>query len=242
MARKKAPEEHVNHERWLVSYADFITLLFAFFVIMYALSEVDKNKLKKFSNSVQFAFSHTGTGGTMTQGKSADTLRPKLVGQAFPLGRRNSDPGPFESLNSIVQFLENSIMSYFLRSDQAKVEVVDGGKGIVIRMPAERLFVQGSDHLRRDRIPFFEEFGAAVSRYDVGFRVGLQLDVPLGRNVVAEYDLGSRRTNALVAHIRRGTAGSKARFSSLIQLIEEREVETSNAEESRSVFEFYMSP
>ena len=242
MARKKAPEEHVNHERWLVSYADFITLLFAFFVIMYALSEVDKNKLKKFSNSVQFAFSHSGTGGTMTQGKNAETFRPKLIGQAFPLGRRNSDPGPFESLNTIVQFLESSIMAFFLRSERSEVEVIDEGKGIVIRMPAERLFAQGSDKLRQDRVPFFEEFGAAVTRYDVGFRVALYLDVPIGTNVAVQYDLGDRRTNSLVSHIRKGSGGSKARFSTLINLLEETEVETSKAEESRSVFEFYMSP
>jgi chemotaxis protein MotB len=41
MARKKKHGEHVNHERWLVSYADFITLLFAFFVVMFAVSPVD---------------------------------------------------------------------------------------------------------------------------------------------------------------------------------------------------------
>ena len=38
MARRKQHEEHENHERWLVSYADFITLLFAFFVVMYSVS------------------------------------------------------------------------------------------------------------------------------------------------------------------------------------------------------------
>ena len=42
MARRKHEEEHDNHERWLVSYADFITLLFAFFVVMYALSTVNE--------------------------------------------------------------------------------------------------------------------------------------------------------------------------------------------------------
>ena len=42
MARRKREEEHENHERWLVSYADFITLLFAFFVVMYALSSINE--------------------------------------------------------------------------------------------------------------------------------------------------------------------------------------------------------
>ena len=51
MARKKKHPEHVNHERWLVSYADFITLLFAFFVVMFAVSQVDAKKLGRFTES-----------------------------------------------------------------------------------------------------------------------------------------------------------------------------------------------
>jgi chemotaxis protein MotB len=46
MARKHKPEEHENHERWLVSYADFITLLFAFFVVMYSVSSVNEGKMR----------------------------------------------------------------------------------------------------------------------------------------------------------------------------------------------------
>ncbi len=57
MARKKKPEEHENHERWLVSYADFITLLFAFFVVMYALSSVNEGKYRVLSDSLLAAFS-----------------------------------------------------------------------------------------------------------------------------------------------------------------------------------------
>ena len=52
MARKKKPEEHMNHERWLVSYADFVTLLFAFFVILYATSQTDAEKVKAFEVSI----------------------------------------------------------------------------------------------------------------------------------------------------------------------------------------------
>lgn len=56
MARKKKHEEHENHERWLVSYADFITLLFAFFVVMYSISSVNEGKYRVLSDSLTAAF------------------------------------------------------------------------------------------------------------------------------------------------------------------------------------------
>ena len=56
MARKKKHEEHENHERWLVSYADFITLLFAFFVVMYAVSSVNEGKYRVLSESLVASF------------------------------------------------------------------------------------------------------------------------------------------------------------------------------------------
>ena len=56
MGRKKKPEEHANHERWMVSYADFITLLFAFFVMMYSISVVNTGKFKVLSESLTAAF------------------------------------------------------------------------------------------------------------------------------------------------------------------------------------------
>jgi chemotaxis protein MotB len=55
MSKKKHPE-HVNHERWLVSYADFITLLFAFFVVLFASSQSDKKKQTQLAAAIQNAF------------------------------------------------------------------------------------------------------------------------------------------------------------------------------------------
>ena len=57
MARKKPPEEHENLERWLVSYGDFITLLFATFVVLYALAQVDATDFAKLEESLKNAFS-----------------------------------------------------------------------------------------------------------------------------------------------------------------------------------------
>ena len=60
MARRRRhdDEEHENHERWLVSYADFITLLFAFFVVMYAISTLNEGKYRVLSEALVSAFRH----------------------------------------------------------------------------------------------------------------------------------------------------------------------------------------
>lgn len=70
MARKKLQQENENHERWLVSYADFITLLFAFFVVMYSISSVNEGKYRVLSSSMVSAF---------RQPKSS--LEPVQIGQ-----------------------------------------------------------------------------------------------------------------------------------------------------------------
>lgn len=70
MARRKRIEEPVNHERWLVSYADFITLLFAFFVVMYSISQVNQSKYRVLSNTLNAAFNQPEL-----------TLKPVQVGE-----------------------------------------------------------------------------------------------------------------------------------------------------------------
>src|SRR3990172_4452226 len=58
MTRKKYEEENDNNERWLISYADFITLLFALFVVLYALSSINEGKYRVLSSSLGSAFSN----------------------------------------------------------------------------------------------------------------------------------------------------------------------------------------
>jgi chemotaxis protein MotB len=55
-AKKHEEEEHENHERWLVSYADMLTLLFALFVVLYSMSQVDVTKFTAFSQGLQEGF------------------------------------------------------------------------------------------------------------------------------------------------------------------------------------------
>src|SRR5713226_9068934 len=74
---KKKHQEHVNHDRWLVSYADFITLLFAFFVVLYSSSQVDKRKAGRLAMAIQVAFQELGvfqTSSTKVPLKDEDAM------------------------------------------------------------------------------------------------------------------------------------------------------------------------
>ncbi|MET0056378.1 MAG: flagellar motor protein MotB, partial [Candidatus Thiodiazotropha sp. 6PLUC10] len=78
--RRKRQEEPVNHERWIVSYADFVTLLFAFFVVMYSVSSVNEGKYRVLSQTLTHAFQ-----------ESQRSLEPIQVGE---LARSRGDtPG-----------------------------------------------------------------------------------------------------------------------------------------------------
>ena len=90
-------ETHENHERWLVSYADFITLLFAFFVVMYATSSLNEGKYKILSNSLVSAFKSTSSQtGTDESGKKIyddkDAGKEKRPNQKKIKKREKTDP------------------------------------------------------------------------------------------------------------------------------------------------------
>ena len=102
MARKKkANAEHENHERWLVSYADFITLLFAFFVVMFASSQTDKAKAQAVSESVKDALEKGGVpamvrevlGGTVDDVGKGNAMM-KGPGGSTPKNVKDQTPPP----------------------------------------------------------------------------------------------------------------------------------------------------
>lgn len=104
MARRRRPVEEENHERWLVSYADFITLLFAFFVVMYSISSVNEGKYRVLSDSLSTAFSaspgpirpleiRTGNGSLTSATQPYDGIPAPIAINTpiFPLQPRDRD-------------------------------------------------------------------------------------------------------------------------------------------------------
>ncbi|MGH9448679.1 MAG: flagellar motor protein MotB, partial [Terriglobia bacterium] len=81
MSRKKK-ESQVSHERWLISYGDFITLLFALFVVLFASSQVDKRKTAEVAQAIQLAFQQLGVFSSGKGPTTPDELR--LLANARP--------------------------------------------------------------------------------------------------------------------------------------------------------------
>lgn len=92
--RRRGEEEHENHERWLVSYADFITLLFAFFVVMYSLSSVNEGKYRVLSDALTQAF----RSGDMLDGHN-QMVPPAVISGSMVESVRNTPPSDDDFLN-----------------------------------------------------------------------------------------------------------------------------------------------
>ncbi|MGE8499301.1 MAG: flagellar motor protein MotD [Pseudomonas sp.] len=117
MGRRRRHEEHENHERWLVSYADFITLLFAFFVVMYSISSINEGKYKILSESLTGVFNQPDR-----------SIKPIPVGDERP---RTTEPDRSmvdEDLTQMaadnLQSIADSVSQAFgdlIQSDQLKV-------------------------------------------------------------------------------------------------------------------------
>ena len=99
MSRRKRQRAHVNHERWLVSYADFITLLFAFFVVLYASSQVDQRKVGKLALAIQVAFQELGVFPASTTQLPLDINEPMPFNtvQAIQNAKHNAELGRIAS-------------------------------------------------------------------------------------------------------------------------------------------------
>jgi chemotaxis protein MotB len=135
--RRQEDEEHENHERWLVSYADFITLLFAFFVVMYAISSVNEGKYKVLSNALGAVFSVDGK--TPVSGGSG-----VLSGGGAPIDRMSAER---RRLGLIAKNLMR-LLAPLIR--QGAVRVTQSTEGISVEINASVLFKSGKAVISND--------------------------------------------------------------------------------------------
>lgn len=151
MARKKKHPEHINHERWLVSYADFITLLFAFFVVMFAVSQVDSNRVGRFSEAFTRAMGMDiwpMPGSGIFQGMPMINGEPR-PGAGVGQGTGSGDDGYLPpELDATHRSLAESVRDGNLEG----LQVVRRRGELVLRLPDGIVFESGSADVKPEAI------------------------------------------------------------------------------------------
>lgn len=207
---KKKHPEHVNLERWLVSYADFITLLFAFFVVMYAMANQDKAKVKQITEAIERTFRGPSTMLDIGSGDKVNVLgNPSSpYGQVIDTtqGRTNAKPETNPELARIAERIEQSIAYQFQTTDLKDVyKIVYDDRGMVIRFSANKLFRPGQDNVEKQYLPLLDAIGKVVAPSDRVLRVeGHTDDTPLPKEGRFEtnWELSGARATWIVRYFR----------------------------------------
>jgi chemotaxis protein MotB len=154
-ARRKRHEEHESHERWLVSYADFITLLFAFFAVLYATSQADLQKQEEFQESIKKSFAPTfGFNAGSANDDFSNPRNTSLIKPPF-----ETFPPAGSATQEVQDYVEHKLDKEM--SEKEKKETIGGIRhdavGVRIQVAANRLFDTGSADLAA-------ESGAALDK------------------------------------------------------------------------------
>lgn len=152
MSRRKKRAAHANHERWLVSYADFITLLFAFFVVLYASSQVDQRKVGKLAMAIQVAFQEMGV-------FQASTTQ-------VPMDAR--EPMPFATVQA-VENMQRTAREGRISSSPNGALGAGGENGDLAQLQAELETTLASEIKRHEIAVRREPDGLVVSLREIGF-------------------------------------------------------------------------
>jgi chemotaxis protein MotB len=204
MGRRKRHEEHTNHERWLVSYADFITLLFAFFVVMYSISQVNESKYRVLSNTLENAFNQPELAVEAIQiGETAKSNPTNLIqlndaaakdkdGQG---GEQESDmPDEFQQIANQIEQAFGDLMK------QDMVTLRGNEEWLEVEMRSSLLFDSGDATLSKNALVLLGQIAAILKQQKNAVRVeGFTDNVPIHTpRYPSNWELSSARASAVV--------------------------------------------
>jgi len=152
MSRRTKKQRHVNHERWLVSYADFITLLFAFFVVLYASSQVDKRKVGRLALAIQVAFQEMGVFPTSSTEVPIDF----------------SEPMPFSRVQSVENMPKNATLIQIVSHPEGGLGT-GRENGELAQLETELETTLAAEIKRKEIAMHREPDGLVISLREVGF-------------------------------------------------------------------------
>lgn len=196
---RKLPEDHDNPERWLVSYADFMTLLFAFFVVMYAISSVNEGKYRVLSTAILNAF-HSGAGSGVLgarQTGGANTLVQMPETKPIAKAVRNTAQQEQAKLGNLTSELRKVILPLVKGGE---VKITQTAKGVEIEIKDSALFPTGQALPSPQSIRILRQMSAVLSQVDNSISVeGFTDNVPISNPIFpSNWELSAARAGSVV--------------------------------------------
>jgi chemotaxis protein MotB len=227
MSRRKKHKEHVNHERWLVSYADFITLLFAFFVVLYATTYVDNKKVAQVSKAIRGGFQELGSFSSAGNNGSI----PKVAKLVNDLSTAPVHGPPRLPLSEVKKDLEKSLGDE-IRKRQVDIRVVPDG--LVVSLREVGFFNTGEAQLLPEAEPVLTHIAQVLAEGGFQIRVeGHTDDVPIhNAHYQSNWELSTARATEVVLMMVQ-KCGFEADHLSVAGYAQYRPVESNGTEDGR---------
>ncbi len=159
---KQKHEEHENHERWIIPYADMVTLLFAFFVVLFAMSQTDKKKMEAVASSVAQAFIGGDKGGASQRrmvNMDDQASTPPNSSPRFMVRRVTTNE---EIIDELRQALDQEGFDLIMQDKLSPMDVKIDSRGVAISISAGFLFDEGSTEVRPELLPVLSVIGDVI--------------------------------------------------------------------------------
>lgn len=197
MAKEKH-QEHENHEAWIIPYADMVTLLFAFFVVMYAMSLQDEKKMKIVSESVSDAFIGTAKGGDRTKQIDITGIKGSPpTARRFVMKRNITNQ---EIIDEIRESLETEGFDVLYQDEASPIQYRIDERGVIISISAGYLFSANSTEIPPELYPVIGVVADVIKETERLVLVeGHTDDLPVvGTKYFDNWDLSVLRGSAMV--------------------------------------------
>jgi chemotaxis protein MotB len=195
MRRRKKDAPHASHERWLVSYADFITLLFAFFVVLYSTAQVDKHRMVELAAAIQEGFEQMGTNPTYYAAIAPQSL-PAAVPTAVPaiLPPNNLQSNDLEVLR---KDLEKALAGEIANGE---VALRNTPQGLVVSLREAGFFDSGAAGTKASSQPAFGRMTSVLRERNYNIRIeGHTDDIPIHNSqYTSNWELSTARATEMV--------------------------------------------
>ena len=227
MVRRRRQEVHVNQERWLVSYADFITLLFAFFVVMYSISQVNDSKYRVLSDTFIEAFnrpidaqtesdaqdnpspsdtiiSPIDMGHTAMEPASGDQSTATGDKPHAPSDKEVHDPGnPIKTSDELTQISDLVTEKFSQLINEQLIQVSSNELWLQIELKDSILFSSGSADTSEQAQKIFDEIATILKAYSNPVQVeGFTDNIPIKSvKYPTNWELSTARASAIVKYL-----------------------------------------